>query len=275
MIKNPINDELDIIILAGQSNAESSGLGETENPWVENTNILMLKGDYQSSVEKNDHGNEYLLIKPSNDYTIELAKEREAYGKKFAVLALLFALKYLANDLEPNRKILIVHTAVGGTGFANNHWGKEDVLYKRMISMVSDALKMNPKNRVVAMLWHQGEHDAYEQAWLSFDERKAEHKKNLTEMLSGIIENFGNVPFVSAGFTRGWHEKYSVQIKAITEAIKESCLTYPTAGFVDKTVDLESNDDILHDGDRHFCRRSIDILGGRYYEKYKEITTKN
>ena len=82
MIINPINDELDIIILAGQSNAESSGKGETENPWVVNPNIFMLKGDYGASVEKTEYGNEFMDIKPSTDYHIEPAEERLYDGLK-------------------------------------------------------------------------------------------------------------------------------------------------------------------------------------------------
>lgn len=272
MILNPSNQEFDIIILAGQSNAESSGVGDSDTPWVINPNIFMLKGDYDASVEKTEYGNEFMDIKPSTQYRIEQADERVYNGIKLAVLALPFALKYFINDLKPERKILIIHTAVGGTGFANRHWGKGDVLYNRLVSMTEDALKMNPNNRIVAMLWHQGEHDAFERADLKPEERKNLHIKNLNELLDGLTEKFGEFPFISAGFTKAWYDKYLEQNRAILDAIKEVCSKRKNARFIENTFDLKNNDDVCGDGDEvHFCRQSIDILGERYYEKFKEI----
>ena len=76
MIKNPSKEKFDIIIIAGQSNAESSGVGPSYNEdWVEDDDILMLKGDFNAKVAKKAYGNEYLDIEVSNEYYIEKAKD--------------------------------------------------------------------------------------------------------------------------------------------------------------------------------------------------------
>ena len=40
------NTEYHIIVLAGQTNAFGNGLGESENPWKERADVLMLKNDF-------------------------------------------------------------------------------------------------------------------------------------------------------------------------------------------------------------------------------------
>lgn len=51
-IINRNNKKFDIIVLAGQSNAESSGVGSIDNEWQINERIKMLKGDYIATVQK-------------------------------------------------------------------------------------------------------------------------------------------------------------------------------------------------------------------------------
>ena len=141
MIKNPSKEKFDIIIIAGQSNAESSGVGPSYNEdWVEDDDILMLKGGFNAKVAKKAYGNEYLDIEVSNEYYIEKAKDRNDNGVIRGVFGNYFAKFYKENDLAKDRKILLVHTAIGGTGFAKWHWGLKDVLYKRMLSMTEEAL---------------------------------------------------------------------------------------------------------------------------------------
>lgn len=274
MIKNLLNGKFDIIIIAGQSNAESSGVGPAyKEDWVEDDDILMLKGDFNAKVAKKAYGNEYLDIEVSDNYYIERAKERIINGKVCAVFGNYFAKMYKENYLEEGRKILLVHTAIGGTGFAKWHWGLKDVLYKRMLSMTEDALSMNPENRVVALLWHQGEHDSFEPPEMADEERKQTYKNNLTALIDGVREKFGNdLPFICAGFTKFWVADYPNQCEAILSATKEVCESKNDAYFIEKTDDLEVNDQVNGEGDTvHFSRRALYILAERYYDAYKKI----
>ncbi len=271
MIKNPINDKLDIIILAGQSNAESSGLGPCEREWVERPEILMMKGDYNAVVTKAVYGNDYLSISYSDEYYIERAKERVCDDTIRAVLALPFAEEYFNNDLEKDRKILIIHCAVGGTGFAKGHWGLKDGLYQRLLKMSKQALEMNKENRVVAVVWHQGEHDAFEPPEMEKQERHDTYKKNLTALVKGVREVIGEkVPFITAGFTKYWVKDYPEQCDAVLTATKEVCAELNDMAFIE-TEDLSTNSEVVGGDDSvHFSRQGIYELAKRYYNEYKK-----
>lgn len=210
----------------------------------------------------------------SNDYYIEDADERtDGQDGKYAVLALPFSKRYLENDLASDRDILIVHAAVGGTGFAKNHWGVNDILFKRMVDMTKSALSMNPENRVKVLLWHQGEHDAYERNDLALNKKEEEHFENLDCFLKKFRDLFGaDVPFICGGFTKSWYEKYPEQNAAIIRAIQRVCDKNGNTAFVSETQDLSTNADVTGSDDYvHFSRQSIDILGKRYYAAYKNM----
>ncbi|MBQ9734615.1 MAG: hypothetical protein IJV95_02030 [Clostridia bacterium] len=274
MIKDLLNGKFDIIIIAGQSNAESSGEGPSYNSdWVEDDDILMLKGDFDAKVAKKAYGNEYLDIEVSDKYYIERAKERIINGKVCAIFGNYFAKMYKENRLEKDRKILLIQTAIGGTGFAKWHWGLKDALYNRMLKMTEQALALNPENRVVALLWHQGEHDSFEPPEMEDNVRKQTYKKNLSALIDGVREKFGNkLPFICAGFTKYWVNEYPNQCAAVLGATKEVCESINDARFIEKTDDLEVNDEAVGNGDTvHFSRRALYILAERYYNAYKEI----
>lgn len=274
MIRNPIDDKLDIIVLAGQSNAESSGEGPVDREWQLNPDILMLKGDYFASVTKAVYGNDYLSLDLEKEYYIEVAKERYHDGKIYGVLGLPFARNYFENDLEKGRKILIIYTPIGGTGFAKGHWGLKDSLYLRMLDMIKKALAMNSENRVKAIVWHQGEHDAFEPPEMDRDQRYLTYKNNLTALVKGVREVAGQVPFITAGFTKYWVADFPVQCEAVLTATKDVCATLPQMAYIE-TSDLLANCDVVEGGDSvHFCKQSINVLGDRYYNEYKKIIAK-
>lgn len=273
-IINPSNKKFDIIVLAGQSNAESSGIGRADNEWRINERIKILKGKFSATVQKTEYGNDYLSLDLSKDYYIENADERtNDQGQKCAVLALPFAKSYLENDIASDRDILIIHAAVGGTGFAKNHWGINDILFKRMVDMTKSALAMNSENRVKVLLWHQGEHDAYEFSDMSLQDKEKKHIENLDGFIKKFRDFFGkDIPFVCAGFTKSWHEKYLEQNLAIIRAIEYVCDNNKNATFISETHDLSTNADVTGSDDYvHFSRQSINTLGKRYYAAFKNM----
>lgn len=273
MIKNPSKDLYDVIVLAGQSNMQGNGLGPSLNKeWQIQPEIMMLKGEFNAKVAQAAYGNEYLEIEVSDEYEIVPAQERNNGGVIAAVLGNYFAEFYKKNDLEKGRKILLIQTAVGGTGFAKRHWGLNDVLYKRLVNMTKQALEMNSANRLVAFLWHQGEHDAFEPLEMGEEERRQTYKKNLAALIGDYRLKFGVQPFVCANFSKFWVDDYPVQCRAIISAIKEVVKNTPKAAFVENTFDLEVNDQAVGNGDAvHFSRRANEILAKRYYEEYIKL----
>ena len=169
------NDIYDIIIQAGQSNAEGMGRGDVSNEYVPNPNVLYLNAE-----KKVEHKPEAVVVtyydKP---FQISIAQERQVAGIPIGDFALSFARKYVENGLlKKNRKLLIIRAGIGGTGFKKGNWGVKDQLYLKMREMVDYALSLNEENRIVGFLWHQGEHDAFEKNEPEIFEKQLFHIQN-------------------------------------------------------------------------------------------------
>ncbi len=271
MIINKLDTPLDIIILAGQSNAQGFGKGECEAPYAENENILVLHSCNMPTYIKDENGKDVFTC-PDTDHCIEAAREAEDEdGSKIGCIALPFAQKYAEEFLSKERKLLIVKMGIGGTGFAHNQWGIGECLFERMIEMTDEALEMNKDNRVVGMLWHQGECDAFERPHLTPKERELLHYTNLSSNLRFIRERYGNIPFTAGGFANEWAEKFRSETDAVMNAIKAVCNDFDRAEFI-PADDLESNNQAIGNGDDiHFSRCSLYTLADRYYKAYKRI----
>ena len=117
---------LDILIQAGQSNAEGMGLGEVENGYVPNDKVYYL------TAEKNvEHTSERVIVQFANKpFNINIAEERKSSNGSIGDFSLFFARKYIESGLlKGGRKLLIVRAGIGGTGFKKGNWGVNDLLY--------------------------------------------------------------------------------------------------------------------------------------------------
>ena len=153
----------DIIIEAGQSNADGSGRGPVTEEYVKDEDIVYLYQNFIRDISTVD-GIETLTVR-FDDPTLYLsvADEREDRDGKIGDFALTFAKEYKKQGLlDAGRKLLIVRCAVGGAGFMKGHWGVGNPLHSKMIELVDYALSLNSENKIVGFLWHQGEHDAFE-----------------------------------------------------------------------------------------------------------------
>ena len=252
MLKDFTQERFDILIQAGQSNASGNGFGPTDVPYVSDGRIWYL----------------------NRNNTISLAAEYARGNSVQSNFALSFSKKYIeAGCLDEGRKILILRAALGGTGFLNNRWGLTDDLYLHMMEMIRTALSLNPENRLVALLWHQGEADALQQA--SFDV----HYKHLNDLLQSVRSTFAvpTLPFVAGDFVQQWKEEKAEICAPVIDAIRAVCRDCGFGAFVE-TDGLTSNAQEHNEtptGEKedrvHFSRRAIYELGCRYFEKYTEI----
>ena len=276
-ISNKSNEKFDIIIVAGQSNASGCGLGETSTPWTTDDKILMFNEKFTAEIINTPYG-DMIEIDSTGDCYINLADERCEGDNKTAVFSLSFAKEYAKNNLAEDRKILLVQTAIGGTGFARNHWGENEKLEKRMYDMVDTALSMNKENRVVGVLWHQGEHDIFENADFDYDKRYDFYYGKLKNFITRIKAKYGDIPFVSGSFCRGWISEQSVDnVNAIKNVYKDVYAQFNNVSHVWETDDLKSNSEVVEKNtdNVHFCRDSCYELGRRYYEKYLHLIKEN
>ena len=254
MLRDFTKEAFDIIIQAGQSNAEGSGLGPVDQPWEVNDRVFYL----------------------NSDLSISHACERVLGNHIQSNFSLSFARQYLQDGrLEEGRKLLFLRCAVGGTGFLDNRWGMTDDLYLTMMEMIRTALSLNPQNRLIAFLWHQGETDAIYQA--SHDL----HYRNLSTLLRSVRDTFdaAALPFVAGDFVQHWKNDNIAICTPVVAAIRDVCADLPYCGFVE-TDGLLSNTQEPYwkpeeiDDSIHFSRQALYTLGLRYYHCFEEIAAR-
>ncbi len=266
------NEKLDIIVVAGQSNAEGCGAGEVQNPFVPNPNILWLWDDFGAHYEPNGDGTDRFVYNQNPSMYICQAKELEWDNQVRGNIGLIFARNYLQKELlEDGRKILVLFAPVGGTGFGREQWGVGNVLYNRLVNMTKCALELNPQNRLIAFLWHQGEADACG-AYPSEKQRYDFYFDSLSTMLDDYCHLFHcqDIPIVAGRFCNEWYLKNKVPCDTVLDAL-QSVIT-GRGGIVVETADLQCNNDAIGNGDDiHFCRKDTYVLGNRYFDAYLKI----
>jgi hypothetical protein len=141
-----------------------------------------------------------------------------------------------------------------------------------MIQMISTALELNDQNRLVALLWHQGETDA--ELSVTFDE----HYKNLMTFVRSVREAFKvpRLPFIAGDFVPYWKSNH-IEISApVADAIKAVCNDCKCGSFVETDGLLSNCQQLDYNplGWRdtvHFSRKSVYELGKRYYEAFVNL----
>ena len=191
-------EKYDIVIEGGQSNAAGYGHGPAEHPYHPDCRILYLTAGDPAAGE----------YEPKGETEIRVAEERPFSGQsddKLGDLALGFAEKYVKEGLlAPERKLLIIRAAVGGTGFLKHYWAVGDPLYERMLRMTDYALRLHPENRLVGFLWHQGEHEA---AFLNDPQRYYDQLRDVVMSVKKRYHNF-RLPFICGGFCSEWAKSH-------------------------------------------------------------------
>ena len=268
MLKDFSLENYDIIIQAGQSNSEGYGFGETAQPYEPNEQVWYMEGNYIYDADKE-------IWHVNGEFTISRAAEKVFGNELQSTYALSFAREYINSGLlKEGRKLLILRTAVGGTGFLNNQWKMTDALYLRMMEMIADALALNKNNRLVGMLWHQGETDAELGATYEI------HYDHLMKLLCSVREKFQvpRLPFITADFTHHWKNGNIEKCTPVLEAIRAVCKDCGYGAFVE-TDGLLSNFQELNRNtlgwmdDVHFSRNACYTLGKRYFDAFLSLTT--
>ena len=259
-------EKYDIFIQAGQSNAEGSGLGPVTEEYIPDERICYLE-----ALKTVITTNEGLDIQFHNEpFQLMVGAEHGTAENPIGDFSLTFSKAYIdAGLLAPDRKILIIRAAVGGTGFQKKHWGMEDILYLKMLEMIDYAVSLNPENQIKGVLWHQGEHDAFE----GNTEEKYHHQ--LAMLLNSLQKryNISKLPFVCGSFVSDWRKKNEEICAHILAALQQ--VASEMQGEYVEAGDLLSNNEKTGNGDDiHFCRESLHILGYRYFNAYQSIIIK-
>ncbi|MBQ2712986.1 MAG: hypothetical protein IJF71_06350 [Clostridia bacterium] len=256
----------DVIVEAGQSNAEGCGAGPSEEHYAPNPDIYYFNA--LKSVTVGDNG---LIIQYFDQpYHVEAAAERYSrFNQRVGDFALTFAEEYVKGGyLKNGRKVLIVRAAIGGTGLFGKHWGMEDPVYLKMREMIDYILAQNPENRIVGMLWHQGEHDAYE------GNTPENFYGKLSQLLKSVREAYGgDFPFIAAEFVRDWMllDENRAPCRLVLNEIRRLCEAEPRCAFVDSEGLCSNRQKHGAEDNIHFCLESLQKLGRRYFAAWKTL----
>ena len=256
----------DIIILAGQSNAAGCGRGEAEE-WIPDSDILQMTAPKNAFIEDG-------LVKVEffdEPFEIDVADERIAEEDKVRDLSLHFSKLYKESGrLETDRKLLILRCAIGGTGFLQGNWHEQGNLYLKMLEMIDYALNLEGENRLVAMLWHQGEDD------IMRNNPPENYEKQLGYLIDSVRERYNEpkLPFITGEFVEDWSSAYIFpeRITGLVGAIKKALSARENTAYVSSKGLLSNRQAGAHETDDiHFCKKSIDEFGLRYFNAYKEM----
>lgn len=253
MLRDFTKEKFDIIIQAGQSNAEGYGFGQVKDPYVPCDKVFYL----------------------NQDFTISQACEKVKGNEIQTNWSLSFSREYInAGMLNDDRKLLILRCAVGGTGFSDNRWGMKDDLYLLMMEMIRTALALNSENRLIAMLWHQGETDAGNKVSYEI------HYANLINLFNSVKSAFKveNLPFIAGDFVQEWKNENIEICIPIVDAIRAVCRDCGCGGFVESDGLLSNNQALSYyplgwEDSIHFCRESVYEFGKRYFKCFESIVS--
>ena len=262
----------DVIIVAGQSNADGNGACGPDRKY-HNADVYQMTDDSLTM-----YGYGLLDYKKKKSFKIKHAELRKTNFNISSGFAEPFADKYIEGGfLESGRKVLIIKAAVGGMGFSLKQWGVGNTLHERLCDMIDYALSLNEGNRLVAFLWHQGEHDAFEQAELSANERFDFYYKNLKATVEDVRlrYNVPKLPFIAGEMVDDWanEKENKIAADAVENATKKVCKDVGNAAMV-SSEGLLSNAQVIKGSidNVHFCDKSISELAERYYNEFRNIS---
>lgn len=263
----------DVILLMGQSNATSRGIGGGPDPAASDRQIWQF-----------GRGNADHRIVPAKEPLMNVTYASQGVG-----FALPFARQYRDGFLKPGRAVLIVPAAKGATSVArqNAYWQPGGLGHRDVRERMRSVLRAFPKARLAAILWHQGESD--------WDSNQAIYRKRTTQLLTGIRGEFdssGKVPIILGELAESYRD--AVSAEPVNNSIRYLARTIPNAGLAlsaslpaqrkipgAKIVDIShfSAEAQLEFSKRYFCayarlaQRSSRVARLPYCERFTDVPT--
>jgi len=176
----------DVVAILGQSNARGDGEG-ADLTYLDfaDPRVLQFVGDATSLMYRKA----VLAVDPLLHHTPAPLSHGVGAG-------VIFGREYV-KTLPTNRNLLLVPSARGATGFTSTDYSWDPAatptmenLYTKALAQIHAALNLSPNNRLVAVIWCQGENDN--------SLTQAQYAAYLDSVISGIRNEFGdqNLPFL-------------------------------------------------------------------------------
>jgi len=163
-------------------------------------------------------------------------------------------------DLNPQIKVLMVHAAVGGTGFGDNEWNPGDPQYNFAVAEAITAMGI-PGARFGGFLWHQGEADS---AVTGPDLTQSEYEVALAAMVAAMrlaIPGAAVAPFI-IGTVKSTSTQYDADINL---AHKNIANYVPNGHWIDCEAFPLLVDDL------HFTQAGLKSMGDAWADKAQSV----
>ncbi len=233
-----------VIVLAGQSNAMSYGEGLPLPDGIDAPHPRIKQLARRATVTPGGKPCQYNEVIPA-DHCLHDVQNMSGLNHPHADLAAgqygcvgqgLHIAKKLLPYLPDNAGILLVPCCRGGSAFtqgsdgsfsetsgateASARWGVGKPLYRDLISRTKAALDNNPKNRLLAVVWMQGEFDMaganYAQQPALFTLMVQQFRTELASNLMQLPEcSVDKVPWICGDTTHYWKDTYPAQYEAV------------------------------------------------------------
>lgn len=275
----------DIIVIAGQSNAVGSGLGNSPETADE-------RGLHKRIFQIGRLDSDSLQVVPAAGRGG--ASQLQFWGRKRARnegrwkgFGSTFALLYAATELKAGRSVLIVPAAKGGTsivewlgsprGASRNDQNTQ--LYPDMLKRIGKALGLDGDNRVVAFLWHQGEADINWELRNPAKMNPRLYGLKLQEFFGKVRKDIkGDYPIVAGKFVPDW-QPGGPAVSGLKSKYEESI--EHVAGLDQRAIVVDADNLISNYAagvsplplqSIHFSAASQVLLGHRYFRAWKCVS---
>lgn len=228
--------ELQIFLLAGQSNMAGRGVVEAQDR-VPNPRVMTLTRTmhWVRAVDPIHYDKPSAGVGPGRSFGLALAAR------------------------EPNVRIVLVPAAVGGSPISSWEPGALDPAtqthpYDDAIARARVAMR---DGRLRAILWHQGESDAT-------PERSVRYAERLRALIARFRTDLGEpeLPFIIGQLGQFPGRPWSDEVRRVDSAHRAIAATMPNVAFV-SSEGLRDKGDTLH-----FDAASARVLGQRYAAAY-------
>lgn len=173
--------------------------------------------------------------------------------------------KLLHEYLDDSKKLIIVPCGAGGTGFQTNNWNKGDDLYIDAVERVQYLLSKKPQNKLVSILWHQGESDV----------ANPNYQEDLDRFIVNIRSDLEaeSVPFILGGMVPYWVSQSGSRGNQ-QMIISNTPDRHDNVGYANPEVPfvIQKNDNT--DDAVHFDAAGQRELANRYFQEFVKIVEK-
>ncbi|AWG01002.1 hypothetical protein CmiCFBP2404_09985 [Clavibacter michiganensis subsp. insidiosus] len=246
----------DVVVILGQSNAQGVGTGWDPSVDVSVPGLDQLAGSGAKAGQ----------IVPAKDSLSHVTTWTTSGGVQ-AVGPGMELGRHMLADARPGRKVLLVPAAMASTSMTGDGtyaWNPADTrsrinLFTRALGQIDAALAQDPDNRLVAVVWAQGESDATRTT-------AAGYQSMLLDLVDRLNARYGAVPFLVGGMVPEWLNVSSLR-QAIDTAQQGMPALRSNVSYIPGAAGYSRAEDSIH-----YTAAGARAMGDKYFAAYQRAT---